>query len=324
MILADKIIQLRKQNGWSQEELAEKLNVSRQSVSKWEGAQSVPDLQKILMMAEIFGVTTDYLLKDDMEDEEYVEVSEPDSSIRKVSLAEANEFLGLQKILSKRIAFGILLCIISPICLLMMTAFSESQIFNVSENLAVAIGVSVLLLIVAGAVAIFVSSGFKNSPYEYLEKETIETEYGVTGMVKEKQKAFKSTYVRSNIIGVCLCVISAVPLLATSFTENDVLLVAMVCVLLLLVAIAVFLFVTAGVRWGSMQKLLQEGEYTDKKKKENRIKEKIGGVYWPIIVAVYLAWSFISGDWHFTWIIWPVAGVAFAVVENVYLLIKKE
>lgn len=73
-----------------------------------------------------------------------------------------------------------------------------------------------------------------------------------------------------------------------------------------------------------MQKLLQEGEYTDKKKKENIVKEKIGGVYWPIIVAVYLAWSFISGDWHYTWIIWPVAGVTFAVVENVYLLIKKE
>lgn len=324
MILADKIIQLRKQNGWSQEELAEMLNVSRQSVSKWEGAQSVPDLQKILMMAELFGVTTDYLLKDDMESEEYVETTETDSSMRKVSLVEANEFIELQKTVSKRIAFGVLLCIISPICLILLSVFSELQILNMSENLAVALGVSVLLLIIAGAVAIFVSSGFKNAPYEYLEKEKIETEYGVTGMVKEKQKAFKSTYVKSNIIGVCLCVISAVPLLATSFIENDAVSAAMVCVLLLLVAIAVFLFVTVGVRWGSMQKLLQEGEYTDKKKKENRLKEKIGGVYWPIIVAVYLAWSFISGDWHYTWIIWPVAGVAFAVVENVYLLIKKE
>ena len=62
MILADKIINERKKNGWSQEELADMLNVSRQSVSKWEGAQSVPDLQKILKMAEVFGVSTDYLL----------------------------------------------------------------------------------------------------------------------------------------------------------------------------------------------------------------------------------------------------------------------
>ena len=48
MILADKIIELRKKNGWSQEDLAEKLEVSRQSISKWEGAQSITDMNKIL------------------------------------------------------------------------------------------------------------------------------------------------------------------------------------------------------------------------------------------------------------------------------------
>ena len=59
MILADKIMNERKRNGWSQEELAEKLGVSRQSVSKWESAQSVPDLNRILQLADNFGVTTD-------------------------------------------------------------------------------------------------------------------------------------------------------------------------------------------------------------------------------------------------------------------------
>ena len=59
MIFADKLIDLRKKNGWSQEELAEKLNVSRQAVSKWEGAQSVPDMGRIIQLSELFGVTTD-------------------------------------------------------------------------------------------------------------------------------------------------------------------------------------------------------------------------------------------------------------------------
>ena len=63
MILADKITELRKKRGWSQEELAEKVDVTRQSVSKWESAQSTPDLDKILKLAEIFEVTTDELLK---------------------------------------------------------------------------------------------------------------------------------------------------------------------------------------------------------------------------------------------------------------------
>ena len=64
MFLADKIINLRKKAGWSQEELAGRLGVTRQSVSKWEGAQSVPDIEKIVQLRRLFSVTTDYLLKD--------------------------------------------------------------------------------------------------------------------------------------------------------------------------------------------------------------------------------------------------------------------
>ena len=65
MPLADKIIDLRKKQGWSQIDLADRLDVSRQSVSKWEMAQAVPELDKIIKMSELFAVTTDYLLKDD-------------------------------------------------------------------------------------------------------------------------------------------------------------------------------------------------------------------------------------------------------------------
>ena len=74
MILADKIISLRKKAGWSQEDLAQQLGVTRQSVSKWEGAQSVPDMDKILQMSRIFGVTTDFLLKDEIEEKEEIKV----------------------------------------------------------------------------------------------------------------------------------------------------------------------------------------------------------------------------------------------------------
>lgn len=68
MALSEKIIKLRKRNGWSQEELAVRLNVSRQSVSKWESSASTPDLDKIIKLSEIFGVSTDYLIKDNVDD----------------------------------------------------------------------------------------------------------------------------------------------------------------------------------------------------------------------------------------------------------------
>ena len=70
MILADKITALRKKASWSQEELAEQLGVTRQSVSKWEGAQAVPDMDKVVQMSRLFGVTTDFLLKDELSEEE--------------------------------------------------------------------------------------------------------------------------------------------------------------------------------------------------------------------------------------------------------------
>ena len=84
MILGEKIMELRKRNGWSQEELAGKLNVSRQSVSKWESSMSVPELDKVLQLSEIFEVSTDYLLKDDKE-EDYVPGRPETPSVRKVT-----------------------------------------------------------------------------------------------------------------------------------------------------------------------------------------------------------------------------------------------
>ena len=92
MILADKIIENRKKNGWSQEELAEKLDVSRQSVSKWESAQAVPDMNRILKLSEIFGVSTDYLLKDELGDDESTVDSGDDVPWHKVSSSPSSSF----------------------------------------------------------------------------------------------------------------------------------------------------------------------------------------------------------------------------------------
>ena len=67
MKFADKLIHLRKKHAISQEELADKLDVSRQSVSKWESGLSMPELSKILQLSDMFQVSTDYLLKDDID-----------------------------------------------------------------------------------------------------------------------------------------------------------------------------------------------------------------------------------------------------------------
>ena len=115
MILADKIVSLRKKAGWSQEDLAEKLGVTRQSVSKWEGAQSVPDMDKVVMMSRLFGVSTDFLLKDELEEETPCAAAQDDDTpLRRVSLTQASAYLALRKAAAPKIAIATALCITSP------------------------------------------------------------------------------------------------------------------------------------------------------------------------------------------------------------------
>ena len=317
MIIADKIIQLRKKNGWSQEELADKMNVSRQAVSKWEGAQTIPDLSKILQMSELFGVTTDYLLKDEIENEEFTN-NASDFPVRRVSLEFANTYIDERKRSAWQIALATLLCILSPITLIILGAASEIPSTGVSETLMGIIGLSVLFALILCAVPIFIYCGFKNEPYAFLDEgEGFELEYGVRGIVNERKKQFRSTYVRWNIIATCLCIFSPIPLIVSAFSENEFLSVIMLALMMIIVAFGVSIFIVVGVRNGSMQKLLKEGEYAEKEKKRRGLRESVGFAYWGVVTAIYLGWSFISNDWHISWLTFAIGGILFPVAMSI-------
>jgi len=331
MILADKIINLRKKNGWSQEELAEKLGVTRQSISKYEGAQSIPDLDKILKLSEIFGVTTDYLIKDELEEEEYAasqmqeNESESDRSVHKVTMEMANEYLQIIDWSAGKTAFATMLCILSPIVLLMLGAMSEMPNYHISENAAAGIGICVLIVLIAIAVTIFILCGMKTKKYEYMEKEDIETAYGVSGMVKEKRDAYHSPYVTQLVIGITCCICSVIPLFGTlAVSESDFYMVSAVCMLLTLVAIGTYFIVRSAAKMNAMNQLLEDEDYTRQKKHENKKMSGPVTVYWLIATAIYLAWSFTTNDWDRTWIIWPVVGVLFPAFYAIVSGIRKK
>lgn len=201
MIFADKLIELRKKSGWSQEELAEQMQVTRQSVSKWEGAQSIPDLEKIIRLSELFGVSTDYLLKDDIEPEKGIRSVEEISNLRHISMEEANAFLHGKSQTAKPMALGVFLCICSPIPLFLLMGMSESNRIPISENAASGISMIIMLLIICAAVGLFILCGSKTSAYSYIEKEVFETAYGVEGMVKERREGYKIHTIKISSLG---------------------------------------------------------------------------------------------------------------------------
>lgn len=326
MILADKIINERKKNGWSQEELAEMLDVSRQSVSKWEGAQSVPDLQKILRMADLFGVSTDYLLKDELEAEDRpVSVHEEQNAegfLRKISLEEASEYISLRKKILPAIGAGVVLCITSPVVLLLMSGLQQSGMIKISEGAAVAIGLIFLFIQIGIAVFLFITKSGPLKKYEFLENERFETGYGVDGMVKEKLAAYAPTASKALTAGVLMCILGSVPLIVCSVLNmSSAVIVSMVCLLLILVACAVYMFISiCGVN-ASYKILLQSDDYTPERKRMEKKLAPLTRIYWLLVVCVFLAISFITMRWDRTWIIWAVSGILFAIVRGIAELV---
>ena len=318
MILGEKIAQLRRKNGWSQEELADKMGVSRQAVSKWESNQTTPDLERILRLSSLFGVTIDYLLKDDAAPEIPRAEAEEETQIRLISLADAADYLTLRERASVQIALGTFLCFLSIIPLLLLGAAAEQ--FQQSEALAALIGLVSLFLLAAIAVVIFMRCGFHSAPYHFIELGAFRAEGGVNDMVRARKMQFRSAYLRGNLIGVCLCILSPLALFSGILSENDFTQVLLLCVTLLLAGIGVVSFILVGVRWASMERLLREGDFAPRTKSGTRMRrerfdEQLSYAYWLLATTIYLAWSFLTNDWGRTWIVWPVAGVLFGAIR---------
>jgi len=312
MILADKIIHLRKRNGWTQEELAEKLNVSRQAVSKWEGAQSIPDMDKILQMSRLFEVSVDYLLKEELTESDYVE--DTSSSIKKITVEFANAFLNDTVVHAKQVALGVMLFILSPVVLITLSLFSDHSFHRLTDNQSSMIGVMILIVMVVIGVGILIATSSKMERYDFLEEEVFDIQFGVEGLTLDAKARYKDTHTKGLIFGVSLLILSVIPVLLSSVF--DFFSIVGVPTLLIMVGVGVYILIRVSIRWSSYEKLLQEGEYNPRIKEKNDIIGTVAGVYWPLVVAGYLLWSFVGSAWDISWIVFPIAGILFGAIAT--------
>lgn len=348
MILADKIIDLRKKQGWSQEELAEKLDVSRQTISKWESAGSVPDMKRVIDLANLFGVSTDYLLRDEMGPDDLrsgnmgkdsgsdnltgSSMTGADATdtlaLRRVSMEDANGFLEFRNKSARRVSIAVFLCIICvvfPILFSKGFGFEEADLttfYMTLDGVSAAVGLILMFVCVAAAVAIFVRNSIESKSYAFYESEGIDAAYDVGGMTKERREHYKDTHIRMQVTGILAIVLAVIPIcvaaaLSDSGHGGRLLYAGSVSLTIALVAFGVLCLIKDNMIWTSYDILLEEGNYTRALKQENYRNRNIANIYWTAMTAIYLGWSFVTMDWALTWIIWPVAGILWGVVSAV-------
>ena len=330
MTFSEKISALRKQKGWSQEELAEKLMVTRQAVSKWESAQSMPDLDKLVQLSEALGVSTDYLLKDEQSQSAPVPATaEQTVKLRHVTQEEARRYLQLQTAAIPKTTLGVALCVWSPIALIGLPVLRSTLNWGFPEEICSGIGLCVLLVMVAAGVALLLTAGGTLREFEYLEREPIETDNGAREQALHMQREMASFCTRQNTIGVVLCILSVLPLFALMCVPGvpDGYYSLAVCALLLLVGIACLLLVRTGSMHGAVDKLLEQGDYTRENKAKSRFVGAVSAAYWLVVTAAFLFYTFGpngNGQPQYSWFIWAIAGVLYGALMAALSVYRKK
>lgn len=224
-------------------------------------------------------------------------------------------------------ALGVMFCILSICGPIFMCAVGEYSSNN--EDLFDSLGGASLFLIVAIGVGLLVYSSISVGRWKFLETERYVTDFATTEYIHHGMENYKSTYAMLVTIGIVLCILSILPAIIFDaiwdssgfwgdFSGG---------LLFIFVAIGVFLIVMGSMKLGSYTRLLQLNEHDTVG--GNYVPNQQGGpqyinptttaimsVYWPTVTCIYLIWSFLSFDWHITWIIWPIASVIHALVKN--------
>ena len=240
---------------------------------------------------------------------------------RKVTLDEAKQFLHDQSNHGIKISLGVFLCIISPI----------GTIFTSGTSNFMTLGILFLFLSIAAAVFLFVFSGITMQKWDYLKKEPCSVDFATTNYVHEQKERYRSTYALLLTLGIVLCIISFVP--AAIIDEMDLKIFWIrrynldAILLFLFVAIGVFMIILASYVNGSYQQILYlndratvGGNYVSSQKDTVKyispLAETVMSVYWNTVTCIYLCWSFLTFDWHYTWIIWPLSAVVHSLLKS--------
>ena len=249
-----------------------------------------------------------------------IEVPSPmQPTVPVITKEEAERMIHDKKFFGNLIALGVFLCITAPAIFVLGTTLTG---FQIGEDRAATLFLFPLFLMIAIAVGLFIFSGIQLEQYKYLEKP-FTLDYSLTEIIRKKKAANLPYFTLKIVAGVVLCILSPLTLISLTvfIDDNDFYGAVGVFLLLLMVAIAVTLFINAGTTMDCYKQLLQEGDYTPERK-EDKLVGAVASIVWPLTTAGYLLWSFLTGDWHITWIVWPIMGILFGAFSAVVSIVR--
>ena len=247
-----------------------------------------------------------------------------------LSQSSVQEFLTARKRSSTFIATGVMLCIFSPITLLLLISLTKLGTLTSSINFATGIGVIATLVLVAIAVACFIAGNYWLKVNENYEYEDCNLSEELHKKILKESRDYENKHYIFKIIGIAFCILSAIPLMsgalftdALSNSRLDDFMTGLSSITIFLVGIGVFFLVKTNIVHDSFNIILQIDDYTTEKKAGKKVIEKYTSIYWMNTRSRVLTYSFLSNNWQQSWIIWPLAGIAYGILEAILSLKKK-
>lgn len=280
MSFQENLIKLRKEMGMSQEALAEKLEVSRQTIYKWETGQNYPEMDRLVMLSELFNCSIDDLIK---------------SEVNTTNIVQKDKYEKFYNKFAKNISLGVGLIIFGIASMLLLFEFFESQFLIPLITFFVFLCISVMIFIINGIDFNQVSNKFLKGSNFYSEEEV---------------HLFTKKFAVAIAAGVALIILSIVSVIVlhqvvkfANFWPS--------AVMLYIIAIAVFILVYFGIMYSKYHMNFIP-------KEENAAASKISSVVMILATVIYLIIGFGFGLWHPGWIVFPIGGLLCGITSVIF------
>lgn len=314
MNLSKNLYYLRKRDKITQEELAERLGVSRQSVSKWETGEAYPEMEKLVALCDLYRITLDELVKNDLTASENAD----NSANPEEAASNADAFISHMNAFSVKISLGVFLVLFGLSCCVAIGALSVGL---QHAELIASVGAAVFLLFIAVAVFLFVFAGLSHDKFR---KENPEIQ---SALPQDRINRFSKRFATAMACLVSAVILDVVILiLITSFIETEVITVPNKEQAFALCAAAFLLllsFIVGGFTYfGIQHSKYYVAEYNKENERDNaKHSERIDGICGVIMMtaaAVYLVLGFVWNLWHPGWVIFPVGGILCGIVSTIF------